>query len=50
MNNDLPEEFDQIFGNLKRPPKKLTKEQETGKALMELAKLFPKTTENEKNK
>ncbi len=43
---DFPPEFKDIFGNLKKP-EKLTPEQEAGKKLLELARLFPKTDKPE---
>jgi len=40
--DDLPPIFEEIFPSLK-PKKPLTKEQEFGKKLLELAKQHPKT-------
>lgn len=39
--NDLPPGFDQLFGNLKKPAKKLTEKERLGKELLELAKKYP---------
>lgn len=44
----LPPEFDQIFGNLNRPPKELTPEQEAGLAFLTIVNQF-KSHEEKKN-